>query len=1437
MAETTKKRVVVVEGARLNCSLGSLPTVSLKVKHKDDDKYYINEKKIATWLEDNKDHMDFGVCNRSSSKPKCTPNISWSDYYENAEFGKKKILIDQSKGTCKIGGGTVIIKEHGQSAQPSSRIYKKNKKDSYEIYMLSPKVAASNGKKLPSVSKIDLVVSPAQRISSNREVSFEIGGSIKSIKLVATVGAKDDKSLVSWAFYKGDNQKNRFKTYLEYGSELIENLEALPEGKTTIFGYGETPEGNSTKIIINRKHNKLEGISMKLLNVKLESVGKAPKNTQIVFSPKYTFANSPKLSLNQVGWQQKTKWNIKDEKGNILYTTAPGFSANRNQGVISTSYSNNYLTAIFKNNGNYQIELEDFSRTSLGMLPDIKTLSLRIVNRSARTIINKGLPKIRKEDSIHLLASGIEFDYGINQLGNRAFWHIQKDSGKTISLGLRAEVKMNVPELIEEFRKKQVIISNPYGEYKFRIDGEEKDVISIGTSSDTAVIEVAKNRMESISGPDKIPVGAVVTYKTKVLMSLVGSEHIRWIQPAAPFIKFNLSSDHKQATLQLNKPGKAYFSAYLEGEDASTKEVKKTVEATYIYLEKALWCYANGKRRAETGWEEENYIHVSLEGLSSIPVKLKVWVKHPDEGKVGSLSYENCLLKEIDSSLNGNGSLQTSFIVDKELKEKLQKIYPEESPQAKLFFTLEFTAGGILDLSKVRLIDKGSSEEIPFVEKQGKNLYFVLDADEDLKIPARPRITAINFSNEAGDDIQVGVTQYGKKHTIWVNTVGMTKEKLVVIVYKKLLKDDMIETYNNKDKAFAVTAQVKKYEEQEVGTDGLLELDFIPEKKDGEGDPQLFYISVFKKQKNEKDETILVEEGSQLKSLDSLPFDKELNEYASQVGIAMPTLEEGQSPTAEQLNDIVSKFFHFYNPLYVSETGTIEDQQVISPVLVERGNSNKKGECPRCKEDFTVDILKKVYKSATTKDLEELAVALNKYKEIFKLDTCARKAHFFAQSRQEAGLSLTSGLRGESFNYIVSGLSGAGLKAFEQVPGGKDIANKHARKNRSDPAVSESSQIILANWAYGYHYSTGKNFKNRGANDGWNFRGRGLFQITGRSTYEKVQKIIEAYAKDSGINIYKKYDSPDKAISVKDGWMTPEEAALTGMIDWFKDGMYLKADETGKISDDEVVNSIIKIINEKTSSYPERRVWYRGGKAGDLTVSESNSTKSIFRVAECGKVDEPLKYENSDLKIQEGIKWLLSKCIDQTEVNKKPYKVTYKNDDDRISEKGENTMDCSELVCRYLQKIEWSKKVMGGNTRILYEFAEKYPIYLQKHDDLDYKPQIGDIFIWKSSSGMGHTGVIIDYEEIPNKDNEIEGVVTTVEAISSSEIPYGMEKKLTMGGVIKLKWKKDSYHLLDHKVTAQRSPCRFYTPLIHYSKADKKVNWNKNNYSFEIIKK
>ncbi|WP_160587965.1 MULTISPECIES: hypothetical protein, partial [unclassified Apibacter] len=135
-----------------------------------------------------------------------------------------------------------------------------------------------------------------------------------------------------------------------------------------------------------------------------------------------------------------------------------------------------------------------------------------------------------------------------------------------------------------------------------------------------------------------------------------------------------------------------------------------------------------------------------------------------------------------------------------------------------------------------------------------------------------------------------------------------------------------------------------------------------------------------------------------------------------------------------------------------------------------------------------------------------------------------------------------------------------------------------------------------------------------------------------------------------------------------------------------KDKMYLEADKTGQYSDDRVVEMIVDILNKNTKSRPKRKVWYRGGKEEKLSVAVENSTKVLFKVAECEKVDKPLDYIDGDLKIQQGIDWLLTKAISQEEAKAgKSYKARYANDQNRVEESGENTMDCSELVCRYLQ--------------------------------------------------------------------------------------------------------------------------------------------------------
>ncbi|TWP26799.1 hypothetical protein ETU09_09570 [Apibacter muscae] len=67
-----------------------------------------------------------------------------------------------------------------------------------------------------------------------------------------------------------------------------------------------------------------------------------------------------------------------------------------------------------------------------------------------------------------------------------------------------------------------------------------------------------------------------------------------------------------------------------------------------------------------------------------------------------------------------------------------------------------------------------------------------------------------------------------------------------------------------------------------------------------------------------------------------------------------------------------------------------------------------------------------------------------------------------------------------------------------------------------------------------------------------------------------------------------------------------------------------------------------------------------------------------------------------------------------------------------------------------------------------------------------------------------------------------------------------------MDGVIQLKWLRNGDHLLAHPLVktkkngtkVYRTSCRFYTPLVHYTKADKKIIWKKDgSASFEIKNK
>lgn len=128
---------IVVQGATVKCKFSVEPkTDTLKVK--THEKHYANDKdakkkliatdkEIGQTLEKN----TFGKCkmqpNGSGDYLPCQATITkWSGFYEKVTLSNKgKILVEDSKGTCPIGGPDCIeVDKHGQKAEAGKQNFK-----------------------------------------------------------------------------------------------------------------------------------------------------------------------------------------------------------------------------------------------------------------------------------------------------------------------------------------------------------------------------------------------------------------------------------------------------------------------------------------------------------------------------------------------------------------------------------------------------------------------------------------------------------------------------------------------------------------------------------------------------------------------------------------------------------------------------------------------------------------------------------------------------------------------------------------------------------------------------------------------------------------------------------------------------------------------------------------------------------------------------------------------------------------------------------------------------------------------------------------------------------------------------------------------------------------------------------------------------------------
>ncbi len=241
--------------------------------------------------------------------------------------------------------------------------------------------------------------------------------------------------------------------------------------------------------------------------------------------------------------------------------------------------------------------------------------------------------------------------------------------------------------------------------------------------------------------------------------------------------------------------------------------------------------------------------------------------------------------------------------------------------------------------------------------------------------------------------------------------------------------------------------------------------------------------------------------------------------------------------------------------------------------------------------DFTFDDISEVWEDASNEKVQSIVDELNqsytvegktkKLYEIFELDTDLRRCHFFAQAFVESGAGLKGAFEGESLNYTVEKLkSGYPYSAFLKDPyktkaesiGRKETYSKIKKKKI---VTQKADQKAIANIAYAdENRAKGYKLGNTEDGDGWKFRGRGLLQITGRSNYNDIQKIIDKKLPSSGIDL-----SSGKDL------FTAKEAVFAGLGDWVFRNIANSADKGSK---KENVDEITKLINKSTKSYDYR---------------------------------------------------------------------------------------------------------------------------------------------------------------------------------------------------------------------------------------------------------
>jgi len=217
---------------------------------------------------------------------------------------------------------------------------------------------------------------------------------------------------------------------------------------------------------------------------------------------------------------------------------------------------------------------------------------------------------------------------------------------------------------------------------------------------------------------------------------------------------------------------------------------------------------------------------------------------------------------------------------------------------------------------------------------------------------------------------------------------------------------------------------------------------------------------------------------------------------------------------------------------------------------------------------LTGDRLTSVFPDAVAEKLTAIARELDVRVVSGQLDTRERLIHFLAQMRQEAG---SSARLEENLNYDPDGLR----DTYDYFRLNPDEAEQYGRTD-GNPA----DRVAIANLAYANRNGNG----DAESGDGWTYRGRGLFQLTGRANYRAFTEWHESTFGD-GTDFEAE---PDFAAE-------PTYAVRSAVFFWLDHDLPTLADAG---LTDMATDTITRRINRYTNSRAARKEIMRGIRDG-----------------------------------------------------------------------------------------------------------------------------------------------------------------------------------------------------------------------------------------------